>query len=276
MIWVKRIVCGVVALSLILFGGYLTSSDTQIIQAIGFCLFVGGLALMYIAIMQRFPNYNFWVTLVAIGFGLALFMPKQFVDEKNTETPETKSVEVKKKELLEKKEEEKNKMKSWLEKYPKITGSINVIHANVFYISGRYVRLYGVDAPDNDQICSNARGSSYNCGQEAVSWVRGWIDNNPIDCYLLQVNPNGQDVATCVWGEYDIGAGLVGAGWAIANTNETKIYAPYEAMAQGNASGLWEGTFYSPQDWRDIKSERNNFKIKRRSKGGWFNFNSLF
>ena len=62
-----------------------------------------------------------------------------------------------------------------------------------FYIGGRYVRLFGVDAPDNDQICSDANGSSYNCGEEAASWVRGWIDNNPIDCYLLKIEPNGQD-----------------------------------------------------------------------------------
>jgi endonuclease YncB( thermonuclease family) len=93
----------------------------------------------------------------------------------------------------------------------------------------------------------------------------------------LKVNPNGVDVATCVWGEYDIGAGLVSAGWAIANTNETDIYAPYEAKAQANASGLWSGSFYSPQDWREIKKEQNNFVIKRSSNvGKWFNFKSLF
>lgn len=272
MIWVKRIVCGVVALSLILFGGYLTSSDTQVVQALGFCLFIIGITLMYIAIMQRFPNYNFWVTLVAIGLALALFIPKEFNKKESGIEENSKTQSVKE----DRKKEEKNKSKNWLEKYPKITGSVDVIHANVFYINGRYVRLYGIDAPDNDQICSDERGSSYNCGQEAVSWVRSWIDNNPIDCYLLQINPNDIDVATCIWGEYDIGAGLVGAGWAIANTNETKIYAPYEAKAQGNSYGLWAGTFYSPQDWRDIKSERNNFKIKRRSRGGLFNFNSLF
>ncbi|MBR5598705.1 MAG: thermonuclease family protein [Alphaproteobacteria bacterium] len=270
MIWVRRVVCGVVALSLILFGGYLTSSDTQVIQALGFCLFVAGITLMYIAITQRMPNYNYWVTLVAIALGVALFMPKDFVenDVDNTDITERKTAVHK--------DNEKSKLAFSLDKYPKISGSIDVVHANVFYISGRRVRLYGVDAPDNDQICSNASGGSYNCGQEAVSWIRGWIDNNQIDCYLLQINPNGEDIATCVWGEYDIGAGLVGAGWALANTNETRIYAPYEAKAQGNSYGLWSGTFYSPQDWRDIKNERNNFKIQRKSRGNWLNFNTLF
>ena len=195
----------------------------------------------------------------------------QFKEKEVIAKPKEEKIEKKKTDL----EEKKKKSMSRLAQYPKITGSIEVIHANVFYINGRYVRLFGVDAPDNDQICSDAKGMSYNCGREAASWDVGRIDNNPIDCYLLQVNPNGVNVATCVWGEYDIGAGLVGAGWAIANTNETNIYAPYEAKAQANSYGLWAGTFYSPQDWRDIKSEQNNFVIKSKPKAsGWFK--SLF
>lgn len=274
MLWVKRIVCGIVAISLIVFGGYLTTSDTQIIQTLGFCLSVVGIALMYIAIVQRMPNYNFWVTLVALGLGIALFMPKQFIETETTETTKVESQEVEKKKVVNKKEKKKSAFN--LSKYPKISGSIDVIHAYLFYINDRYVRLYGIDAPDNDQICSNANGMSYNCGQDAVSWVRNWIDNNVIDCYILQVNPNGEDVAVCFWGEYDIAAGLVGAGWGIANTNETTIYTPYERKAQNSNYGLWNGTFYSPQDWRNIKSEKNDFKIKRKSKGGFLKFNSLF
>ena len=107
-------------------------------------------------------------------------------------------------------------------------------------------------------------------------YVLNSFDDNNIDCYLLKVNPKGQDLATCVWGDYDIGAALVGAGWAIANTSETDIYAPYEAKAQSELSGLWQGSFYSPEDWRNIKRDTNNFTIKRRSKGGFFNFKSLF
>lgn len=277
MLLVKRVVCGIVAVLVMLLGVYLINTDIAFLQALGFCLDVVGVALGYIAIIQRMPNYNFWVTLVALGLAVALFIPKESIYEEPVEEkeviakPKEEKIEKKKTDL----EEKKKKSMSRLAQYPKITGSIEVIHANVFYINGRYVRLFGVDAPDNDQICSDAKGMSYNCGREAASWVVGWIDNNPIDCYLLQVNPNGVNVATCVWGEYDIGAGLVGAGWAIANTNETNIYAPYEAKAQANSYGLWAGTFYSPQDWRDIKSEQNNFVIKSKPKAsGWFK--SLF
>ena len=74
-------------------------------------------------------------------------------------------------------------------------------------------------------------------------------------------------------------AGLVGAGWALANTRESDIYRPYEAKAKSESSGLWQGTFYAPEDWRDIKRRRNDFTIKRTTVskgGGFFDFGSWF
>lgn len=290
MLWVKRTVCGIVALIFIILGAKLTNGSSQAWQAIGFCIFVGGITLAYIAVMQTMPNYNFWVTLTALGLAYALFVTKTSVMSEE-EDPEVVSSRIEKeleksKDLMgksdttEKKKKEQKKSTGFnLAAYPKISGSATVINANLFYIGGRYVRLYGVDAPDSDQICSDASGASYNCGEEALSWVRGWIDDNPIDCYLLKIEPKGQDLATCVWGEYDIGAALVGAGWGIVNAKETDIYRPYEAKAQSEFSGLWQGTFYSPEDWRDIKRRRNDFTIRRTrvsTGGGLFNFKSWF
>ncbi len=288
----KRILCGIVALIFLMLGAKLTGNSNQLWLAVGLCFFIGGITLAYIAITQHFPNYNFWVTLTAIGLAYVLYLthyaPVSAEEKQATEARLEKELE-KSKQLLgnsdstiSKKEEQKRKTKSTgfnLTAYPKISGSISAIRANVFYINGRYVRLYGVDAPDTDQVCSDSNGSAYNCGEEAISWIRGWIDQNIIDCYLLKVEPNGTNSAICIWGEYDIGAALVGAGWGIANTNETNIYKPYEAKAQSESSGLWQGTFYSPQDWRDIKTRRNDFTIKKRvttKRDGFFNFGSLF
>ena len=276
MLWAKRLVCGIVALLIGGIGFYLITINTQIWQAIGFCLFIIGLALGYIAITQKLPKYNFWITLIAVGLCYALYATNNDSTSDSDIKHTKKDVVVKKESSVNKPRKRSKKSESKLSSFPKITGRIEIIHANIFYISGRYVRLFGVDAPDNDQICSDINGSSYNCGQEAISWLRGWIDDNHVDCYLQKVNPNGYDLATCVWGEYDIGAALVASGWAIANTSETNIYAPYEAKAQSKLSGLWQGSFYSPEDWREIKKDKNNFKLKRRSKGGLFNFKSLF
>lgn len=289
MIWVKRLICGVVAVILVIIAIIQINGSQQLWQAIGFCLLVGGITLGYIAIKQHLPNYSFWITLTAVGLAYALFMTRYspISEEEQQDVSARLEREIEKSKNLmgkntpqKKSNEHQQKSKGFdLTAYPKISGSATVIRANVFYINGRYVRLYGVDAPDTDQICSKGNGSSYNCGEEAASWVRNWIDQNSIDCYLLKIDPKGQDLATCIWGEYDIGAALVGAGWGIANTRETTIYQPYEAKAQSESSGLWQGSFYSPEDWRDIKSRRNDFTIKKKvtpQSGGFFNFGSLF
>lgn len=292
MLLLKRIICGIVALIFIVLGIMMINGEQQFWQAIGFCFFVGGITLAHIAVMEHTPSYSFWITLTAVGLAYALYTTKTTPVSEEEQQARSSRLEkelVRSKELMNdktpQKENEaalkkKKKSKGFnLSAYPKISGSATVIHAHIFYIGGRYVRLFGVDAPDTDQVCSNSTGSSYNCGEEAASWVRNWIDQNPIDCYILKVNPNGQDLATCIWGEYDIGAALVGAGWGIADIRETSIYKPYEAKAQSESSGLWQGSFYSPEDWRDIKRGRNDFTIKKKSlpkSNGFFNFGSLF
>ncbi|MCM1323146.1 MAG: thermonuclease family protein [Acetobacter sp.] len=289
----KRIICGVVAAIFIIGGMALFHTSQQLWLAIGFCVLIGGITLAYIAIKQHLPNYSFWITLIALGLAYALYTThlspvseeeQQMISsrlekeiERSKDFLDNEAPKGKKKRTSAKRE--KNSTGFNLNAYPKITGSATVVHAHIFYIGGRYIRLYGVDAPDTDQVCSNAMGHSYNCGEEAASWVRGWIDQNPIDCYILKVDPNGQNLATCIWGEYDIGAALVGAGWGLANTRETTIYQPYEVKAQSESSGLWQGSFYTPEDWRDIKRGRNDFTIKKKAlpqSDGFFSFGSLF
>lgn len=276
MLWAKRIACGIIALCLLCGGIKLFDFESYVLQIIGFCLLVLGTALCYIAVIQRMPKYNFWVTLVALGFGFALFVPRDFIASLSAPSSDEKAETFEKKSARkEKKQRKKTEFK--YSGYPKISGQIDVISANIFYIKGRYVRLYGVDAPDTDQICSDAKGSSYNCGTEAASWVRSWIDDNIIDCYILKVTPNASDIGVCMWGQYDIGEALVKSGWGIANSNETKMYVPHEMKAQKAYSGLWQGSFYTPEDWRKIKKETHNFKIKRKkSFGSFFSFGSLF
>ncbi len=49
-----------------------------------------------------------------------------------------------------------------------LTGPAQVVDGNSIAIGGRVVRLYGIDAPDEDQVCQR-RGAAWRCGQDA-----GW------------------------------------------------------------------------------------------------------
>lgn len=144
---------------------------------------------------------------------------------------------------------------------PKFTSTVSIIKADTLNAQGYKVKLYGVAGPDFDQTCANRHGASYNCGQQAALWLSSWLANNPITCRVMSKNKKDYMVAACSLGQYDIGAALVNAGWAIADPRESDIYVPYEQNARTKRNGLWQGKFYKPWDWQAIKNRKPQYKV---------------
>lgn len=163
-----------------------------------------------------------------------------------------------------KKQEQANALNP--QNFPAITGSVRVINADTLMINGYYIRLYGIDGPESDQTCANKTGRSYHCGRIAATWLRDWLTDNQVECRIMQQDKNGNMVGTCSLGQYDIGAALVNAGWAVAYTKYTDIYVPYQQEAMKRRDGLWQGKFYMPADWRAIKAKKPKIKVTRTQK----------
>ena len=123
-------------------------------------------------------------------------------------------------------------------------------------MQGRNIKLYGIAAPLRSQTCANGRGRGYRCGQEALFWLSEWLADNSVECHILGQTQKGTLIGICLLGAYDIGAALVNAGWAVADTRKTKIYEPYQKQALKNKRGLWQGSFYMPWDWQKIQQRR--------------------
>ena len=134
---------------------------------------------------------------------------------------------------------------------PQIQSPARVLTADTLEINGVRMQLFGIDAPEMNQSCANAKGRSYRCGQEAANWLKGWITGYNLDCQIMGHAANGNYVGVCSLGDYDLGAALVNAGWAVANREESEIYVPYEDEARTKRNGLWSGRFYKPKDWRE-------------------------
>lgn len=147
--------------------------------------------------------------------------------------------------------------------YPAVYGSVRVINGDTLMMNGHYIRLYGIDAPESDQTCANKTGRSYHCGRLAATWLRDWITDNELECRIMQRDARGNMVGTCSLGQYDLGAALVNAGWALAYTKYTNIYLPYQEQAMINRVGLWQGKFYTPADWRKMKSQKPTIKVTK-------------
>lgn len=144
--------------------------------------------------------------------------------------------------------------------YPAVYGSVQVINGDTLNMRNHFIRLYGIDAPEKNQTCANAQGRSYACGREAARWLQGWIQDGELECHVLKQDSKGNVVATCAYGQYDLGAALVSAGWAVSLPNNS-IYRPYEIQAQEARRGMWQGQFYKPWDWREIQSKKPKIKI---------------
>ena len=142
-----------------------------------------------------------------------------------------------------------------------VYSAARVINGDTLEIQGSYFRLYGIDAPEANQSCADRQGRSYNCGREAALWLKNWITTNELECHVMQQDAKGNMVGTCSLGQYDLGAALVNAGWAVAYQKYTDIYVPYERQAQMNKRGLWQGTFYMPWDWRAMQGKKPKIKV---------------
>lgn len=154
--------------------------------------------------------------------------------------------------------------------FPAIYGTVRIINGDTLQINGKFLKLYGIDAPESNQTCADRSGRSYACGKQAALWLKGWLAENVVECRIMQQDAKGNMVGVCSLGQYDIGAALVNAGWAVAYTKYTDIYAPYEEQAKASGSGLWQGQFYMPWDWRTLQARKPKIKIikpKTRKKG---------
>ena len=156
--------------------------------------------------------------------------------------------------------------------YPVIYGTARVINGDTLEMYGKYFKLYGIAAPEISQSCADARGTAYNCGREAALWLKSWIDGYELECHIIQQDTKGNMVGTCALGQYDLGAAIVNAGWALAYVKYTDIYFPYEKQAEQNRRGLWQGQFYKPWDWKKIKDRQSNVKVikQKKKKAGIF------
>jgi endonuclease YncB( thermonuclease family) len=131
-----------------------------------------------------------------------------------------------------------------------VVGRASVIDGDTLEIHGQRVRLYGIDAPESGQGCTDARGASYRCGQKAAEVLDYRISDGVVTCEPKDRDRYRRVVALCrVYGE-DLGAWMVGLGWALAFRKSSTRYVAAEELASRRKAGIWAGRFTTPWQWR--------------------------
>lgn len=145
-----------------------------------------------------------------------------------------------------------------------LSGVAEIVDGDTVKIGGRVVHLFGVDAPEMDQYCTDRGGKSFNCGHAAMKRLFLYIGADPLRCTVRRHDADGAMAATCrvksyfrhtengaTRGEpFDVALEMVLTGHALADREQGPDYIPAEGRARKKRLGLWAGSFDPPQEWR--------------------------
>jgi endonuclease YncB( thermonuclease family) len=131
-----------------------------------------------------------------------------------------------------------------------VVGVASVIDGDTIEIHGQRIRLFGVDAPESRQICVDAAGRDWHCGQRAALELSDMIGRATVLCEQRDWDRYRRMVAVCRRGGQDIGRWLAVNGWAVAYRRYSVDYVHDEEVAHQANRGIWASRFEMPWDWR--------------------------
>lgn len=125
---------------------------------------------------------------------------------------------------------------------PALDGVAAVIDGGTLAIAGRHIRLYGINAPGEREICARG-GRHWACGTEAAFALAHLVGRHWLHCVPRGPIPGPDKAvqAVCYLGDgRDVNAEMVREGWAFAARHDPNMpYAAEEAEARAARRGLW-------------------------------------
>ncbi len=132
-----------------------------------------------------------------------------------------------------------------------LIGQATVIDGDTIEIHGARVRIFGIDAPESDQLCHDARSYQYRCGQKASNALFDFVGGRLVECVEVDRDRYKRAVSVCTVGGTDIADWLVRNGLALDWPQYSKGgYAAAQAEAKREQRGMWTGSFKEPWTYR--------------------------
>jgi endonuclease YncB( thermonuclease family) len=136
-----------------------------------------------------------------------------------------------------------------------IMGVASVIDGDTIEIHSKRIRLFGIDAAENAQLCTR-NGKAYRCGKEAAFALADKIGRRIVRCFPRDTDRYGRTVAVCRVGGVDINGWMVRKGFAVAYRKYSAAYVADEEEARSKQIGLWAGEFEKPWNYRRHKRRK--------------------
>ena len=132
-----------------------------------------------------------------------------------------------------------------------LTGQASVIDGDTLEIHGAGIRVWGVDAPESNQLCRGDDSLQYRCGAKAANDLDAFIAGRPVNCLPISLNRYGRTVVTCSVGGADLGDWLVRNGLALDWPQYSKRkYEFAQRDAEQAGQGMWAGSYVKPWLYR--------------------------
>jgi endonuclease YncB( thermonuclease family) len=134
-----------------------------------------------------------------------------------------------------------------------ISGRATIIDGDTIEIAGTRVRFNGIDAPEGAQLCRDAKGKDYRCGQSAAKALDAWLaKSRPVTCTFIEWDSYGRFVGDCYRSDRAaVAAWLVNTGHALDWPRHSGgAYASLQDEARQAKRGMWQGEFQPAWEWR--------------------------
>lgn len=135
-------------------------------------------------------------------------------------------------------------------------GRIRVIDGDTWDVGGVRVRLFGIDAPEADQTCTDSDGIDWPCGGWVSREVRKRYQGKTARCVEVATDRYGRSVSKCSVNGRDAGRDLVSDGLAFAYRRYSMDYDLDEKAAAVNGRGLHGSKVQAPAAWRAQKRRK--------------------
>nr|WP_166819579.1 thermonuclease family protein [Bradyrhizobium sp. 1(2017)]QIO37450.1 thermonuclease family protein [Bradyrhizobium sp. 1(2017)] len=130
-------------------------------------------------------------------------------------------------------------------------GRASVIDGDTLGIHGNYIRLWGIDAPEHDQLCRGEDSLHYRCGAKAANELDQFINSRAVRCSAIETDRYGRVVASCSVEGTDLAEWLVSHGHALDWPRFSKgKYDQAQKDTERTGRGIWAGSFAAPWLYR--------------------------
>src|SRR5260370_33547153 len=96
-----------------------------------------------------------------------------------------------------------------------LIGQVSIIDGDTIEIHGTRSRLWGIDAPESNQLCRGEDSIQYRCGAKAANDLDSFLAKRPIDCVPVSLDQYRRTVAFCSVDGVDLADWLVRNGLAL-------------------------------------------------------------